>query len=41
MFIVIEIIRALIFGSQTITQETYTSEDHNIKLYHSIKNPIH
>ena len=41
VFIVIEIVRALVFESQTITQETYTLGDHNIKLRLSINNPIH
>ena len=41
VFIVIEIVRALVFESQTITQETYTSGDYNIKLHLPIKNPVY
>ena len=41
MFIIIGIVKALVFRSQTITQETYTLEDHNIELCLFIKNSIH
>ena len=41
VFIIIEIVRVLVFRSQTITQETYISEDYNIKLYLFIRNPIY
>ena len=41
VFIVIGIVRALVFGSQTIIQETYILKDYNIELYLSIKNPVY
>ena len=41
VFIIIEIVRALVFGSQTITQETCTLGDYNIKLRFPIKNSVH
>ena len=41
VFIIIEIVRALVFGSQTIIQKTCISEDRNIELCLFIKNPIY
>ena len=41
MFIIIGIVRALVFESQTITQETYILGNHNIKLHLFIKNPVY
>ena len=41
VFIVMGIVKTLVFGSQTITQEICTSGDYNIELHLSIKNPVY
>ena len=41
VFIIIGIVRALIFKSQIIIWETCTLGDHNIELYLPIKNPVY
>ena len=41
VFIVIRMVRALVFGLYTITWETYILEDYNIELYLLIKNSVY